>query len=234
MKLFKSSLSVLFAVGFFASVAAPASAQLEGGNIRMGANGPVGSFNTGLGNFNVGSNGATGSFTTGALNGRFNIGSGGGNVNTNLGNFGFDMPGGQSGIVSSPTQGGVNYGANGGIGPQGQAPGGYSTGIGSFGSAASSQAVMGDRSNESLTTNTKFQGDSGRTQRNNNTIYERQETNLLSTFSFDPSAVPSGSFDYGFRTGAGAWAGTAAGAIRRGWYLPPTSTGSLDINTVSP
>lgn len=228
------SLSVLFALGILFSTANTASAQLEGGNIRMGPNGPQGSFNTGIGNLNVGGNGANGSFTTGALNGRFNVGPGGGNVNTNLGSFGFNMPGGSSGIVTSPTQGGVNYGAGGGVGPQGQVPGGYNSGIGSFGSAYSSQAVMGDRVHDSDTTNTKFQGNSRQTRRQNNAIFERTRNNLLSTFSVDPTSYPSGSFDYGFPTGAGAWSGTARGVFTRGWALPPTSTSSVDINIVSP
>jgi hypothetical protein len=236
MKLFKSSLSVLFAVGCIVSTASTASAQgfLDGGNIRMGSNGPVGSFNTGLGNFNVNGNGVSAAVTTGAINGRINVGTDGVYANTNAGSFGFSMPGGNNdGRVSSPTQGGVNMGNSTGMGPQGQMVGGFNGGVGSFGSAYSSQGATGDQQHQSDTTNTKFQGNSRYTRKNNSAIFERQRTNLLSTFSFDQSSVPSGSFDYGFQTGAASWMGTARGALN-GWYLPRTSTGSFDGNIVSP
>ncbi|MBX3073519.1 hypothetical protein KF707_17355 [Candidatus Obscuribacterales bacterium] len=235
MNLFKSSLSVLFAAGLVASTAAAASAQsLDVGGIRMGSNGPQGTFSTGLGNLNVSGTNASTTFTTGGLNGRLDVGTNGVYANTSAGSFGFSMPGGgNGGIVSSPSQGGVNYGQGGGYGPQGQAVGGFANGIGSGGSAYSSQGATGDQYHESDTTNTKFQGNSRYTRKNNNSIYERQQTNLLSTFSTDPSSVPSGSFDYGFQTGAGSWLGTARGALR-GWYLPRTSTGSFDGNIVSP
>lgn len=234
MNLFKSSLSVLFAVGFVASTATAASAQsFDGGSIRMGANGPQGSFGTGIGNFNVNGSGASTTFTTGAINGRLNVGTNGVSANTSVGSFGFSMPGGND--TGSSTEGGARIGqGGGGYGPQGQVVGGYTGGgIGSGGTVYSSQGTPGDRSHTSMTTNTKFQGNTGYTGKNNEAIFERQQTNLLSTFSTDPSSVPSGSFDYGFRTGAGSWLGTARGALR-GWYLPRTSTGSFDGNTVSP
>lgn len=237
MKLFKSSLSVLIAVGFVATAAQSASAQsfLDSGGIRMGANGPVGSFDPGVGRVNVNGSSASATFTTGALNGRLNVGNDGVYANTNLGSFGFSMPGDvNDGRVFSPNQGGVNFGNGAGVGPQGQVVGGYSTGIGSGGTAFSSQGTPGDRAHTSDTTNTKFQGNQVRgTHRNNNAIFERQRTNLLSTFSVDQRSVPSGSFDYGFQTGAGSWMGTARGALN-GWYLPRTSTGSFDGNIVSP
>ncbi len=205
MKLFKSPLSMFLAFGVLFSAANAASAQsLDSGSIQMGSNGPVGSLSS----------------TGGAISGTVNVGANGVNANTSSGSFGFSLPGGSSSTVST-----------GGIGPQGQTPGGYSNGIGSFGSAYSSQGTTGDQYHESDTTITKFQGNSQRTNKQKNALYERSRNNLLSTFSVDPRGVNSGSYDYGFKGGN---MGTARSLYTRGWFLPKTSTGSFDGNTVSP
>lgn len=196
---------MFFAFGILFSGANAASAQsLDNGSIRMGANGPVGSFTT----------------TSSAISGRVNVGAGGVQANTSLGSFGFSLPGGSSSTVST-----------GGMGPQGQTPGGYSSGIGSGGSAYSSQGATGEQYHESDTTNTKFQGNSAQTSKQKDALFSRQRTNLLSTGSVDPRNYNSGSFDYGFKGGN---MGTVRGLLKYGWVLPKTSTGSFDGNTVSP
>lgn len=200
----KSFTSMFLAFGVLISAANTASAQsLDSGSIRMGANGPVGSL----------------SGSIGGVSGTATFNSGGVNASTSSGSFGFSVPNNASAASS------------GGYGPQGQTVGGYSNGVGSFGTAYSSQGATGDQYHESDTTNTKFQGNSRKTRKQNSAIGERTRNNLLSTFSVDPRAVPSASYDYGFKGGYG---GTVRGLFTRGWYLPPTSTGSFDGNTVSP
>jgi hypothetical protein len=204
MKSFK--LSLFLAFGVLLSAANTASAQsLDSGSIRMGSNGPVGSL----------------SGSVGSVSGTATFGSSGVNASTSSGSFGFSVPNNASAASTSSS----------GFGPQGQTPGGYNSGVGSFGSAYSSQGATGDQYHESDTTNTKFQGNSRKTRKQNNAIYERSRNNLLSTFSVDPRGVPSSSYDYGFK---GGYSGTVRGLFTRGWYLPPTSTGSFDGNTVSP
>lgn len=247
MKLFKSPVNLLLSAGLLVLTAQSASAQGFLGDIQMGHNGPVGVINgstissrgvninpsaSGLGNIRVGANGASGSFTTGLINGRVNVGNGGIQANTNLGSFGFDMGGGGGPLGGGAQQGSI--GGSGGFGPMGQAAGGFGSAGGfSGGTAYSSQGDTGDYGRESMTTSTKFQGNSGYTRKNNNAIYERTRNNLLSTFSVDPSPVPSASFNYGFPTG-GSLVGGGLNLMRRGWYTPPTSTSSFDGNTVSP
>jgi len=204
MKSFKSPLSMLLAFGILSSAVSTASAQ-------------------GLdsGTIRMGSNGPVGSLSgsVGSVSGNVNIGSSGVSASTSSGSFGFSVPGSSSGASS------------GGFGPQGQTPGGYSGGVGSFGSAYSSQGATGDQVHDSDTTNTKFQGNSRKTRKTNTAIFERTRNNLTSTFSVDPRSVPSGSYDYGFKQNN---VGTVRSLFTRGWYLPTTSTGSFDGNTVSP
>ncbi|SRR5579883_3259717 len=230
--------------------------QFTAGNIQMGANGPVGVLSgTTVGGVNsgvtFGANGASGSFSNGLINGSSNITNGGqfsGNLSgpgggaaftnsSNPGNFGFNMNG-----ALSP-----NNGINNGVNPQFQNQGGQQqgyTGPGSYGNAYSSQGATGDFGRTSnQTANLQCQQDPYpysyaynpklTTQKQNAPLRETARNNLLSTFSVDPSPYPSGSFTYGFPTWGG-WIGTGIGVFTKGWYMPPTSTSSVDINTVSP
>ncbi|MBX9668633.1 MAG: hypothetical protein K2X93_13490 [Candidatus Obscuribacterales bacterium] len=158
-------------------------------------------------NIQMGSNGPTGSFNTAASSG-----------NTG-GTFGFSLPA-DNNTAAFNTAGGA------------QSRGSGVTG----GSYANSQGDTGKQSGrDSKTTNTKFQGNSRVTHpRQNQGLFETTRNNILSTNSFDQTGVPSGRFTYGFQGGAGAYAGTASTLFTRGWFLQPTSTGSVDINTVDP
>jgi|AGTN01.1.fsa_nt_gi hypothetical protein len=257
-ELIKSSVVVAFAFGLVSAMAAPAQAQGFGTGSFTGTGG---TFNTGngFGTIGFGSGGIQGNTALGSFG--FDLGGGGargdmeGAPGGGTGGFASgatDPAGVVGGYAGSFPQGngmgtdfgpGVNQGA---FGPQGQAPGGYATGAGSGGSAFSSAGATGVQSRESGTTNNARRMDARPTNRNS-AVYETQEQNLLSTFSVDPSSYPSGMYDYGFPSGRGIL-GTIQGAlqgrapgpngsvidIRRGWYLPQTSTGSVDINTVSP
>jgi len=208
----KSTTALTIAAGVIALLAVPANAQgfMTDGGINMGPNGAVGVFNGGA----VGPGGVTGTFNTGV------VGNSGGAQFTNP-SFNFSLGGG-------PNQGG-NFGGGtpGFAGQQGGGPGFVG------GPAGFSQARPGDRSHQSATTNTKFQGNTGYTRKNNTSIFERSRHNLLSNGSFDQSSVPSGSWNYGFSKNAGI-TNMGASLLQRGWILRPTSTSSVDINTVSP
>lgn len=217
-KLLIPSIALAIALSMQAS---PSSAQsfLGDGGINMGPNGATGVFNGGM----VGPGGASANFSTGVI-------GNGGVPGASSTNFNFDMGGAGGGPFSGSPDQGITSGA---IGPGGQRVQGYGNGIGSYGNAYSSQAVMGDRSHQSGRTNTNYQGNTGRTRQNNNTLYETTRYNLLSNGSFDLSGVPSGSYKYGFKNGSGL-ANGGMQLLRRGWILPPTSTSSVDLNTVSP
>lgn len=258
-ELIKSSVVVAFAFGLLCPMAAPAQAQGFGTGSFTGTGG---TFNTGngFGTVGFGSGGVQANTALGSFG--FDLGGGGargdmaGVPGGGTGGFAAANPSSPAGVVGgyggSFPQGngfGTDSGplaGQGAFGPHGQAPGGYSTGAGSGGSAFSSAGATGVQSRESGTTNNARRMDALPTGRNS-AVFETQEQNLLSTFSVDPSSYPSGMFDYGFPSGQGAL-GTIQGAlqgrapgpngsvidIRRGWYLPQTSTGSVDINTVSP
>lgn len=218
----KSTFKIAVAIGFFVLPVNDAFAQSAGnnfgGNISMGSNGPVASFGTSL-------PGTTSVFG---------------------GNQGFSGPTQNSGFQFSNVTDTGNRAVGGPLGPQGQRTQGYGFGVGSgfFGpsgtGARNSQGATGAQSRESITTQGNHYGNNQKTNRlqgwqRNGGVY--QETNLLSNDRsasniFAQQAVPSGEHDYGFRTGAGAWGGTASQFLRSGWYLPPTSTSSLDIDIV--
>lgn len=258
-ELIKSSVVVVFALGMVSATTAPVQAQGFGTGSFTGTGG---TFNTGngFGTVGFGSGGVQANTALGSFG--FDLGGGGergdmaGAPGGVVGGFSGANPGQQGGVVggyggSFPQGNGMGtdsgpLAGRGAFGPQGQAPGGYATGAGSGGTAFSSAGATGVQSRESGTTNNARMTDSRYTDQNS-AVYETQEQNLLSTFSVDPSSFPSGMFDYGFPSGRGIL-GTIQGAlqgrapgpngsvidIRRGWYLPQTSTGSVDINTVSP
>lgn len=196
-----NSFSILLAFGILTTAANTASAQ-----------------SLDSGSITMGSNGPVGSLsgTVGSVSGNVNFGAG--DAGSSTGSFGFSLPGNSSSTAS-------------GFGPQGQTPGGYSSGIGSFGSAYSSQGATGDQTHDSDNTNTRFQGDSRKTRKQNNSLRLRMRNNLTATGSVDPRSVPSAQWDYGFKQGN---MGTVRGIFTRGWFLPKTSTASFDGNIVSP
>lgn len=156
-------------------------------------------------NIQVGESGTRASFSTAGQTG----------VNPR-GSFGFTLPADVNNTAAFNAQGGVQRGSG-------------RTG----GSFANSQGDTGRQSGrDSDRTNTKFQGNSRKTRTQNQALFETTRNNVLSTNSFDQSNFPSGRFNYGFTTGAGAYAGTASGLFTRGWFLQPTSLGSVDIDTV--
>ncbi len=79
-----------------------------------------------------------------------------------------------------------------------------------------------------MTTSAQYQ-----TTKGEDVVKEYNDINLLSNYSFDNSAVPSGSYSFGF-TGSGELSDKGAQYGGNGWYLPKTSTGSVDLNIVSP
>lgn len=226
----KSSVVIAGALGLFTALAAPVSAQ------------PAGNLGNGIGSVGISSRGIQ--------------------SNSALGSFGFsfgddgargDMEGAPGGVTS-----GFAGGPNAQGGPQGQTLGGSAAPTGaSGGTAFTSQARPGQQSRESAPTNNYALPDS-RPTNTNSAVGEEVEVNLLSTFSVNPFSYPSGTFDYGFPSGGivqrvfgsglngflgtvqGGLQGRAPGPngsvidIRRGWYLPQTSTSSVDFNTVSP
>lgn len=105
--------------------------------------------------------------------------------------------------------------------------------------ATASQGKEGDVGRTTDFTRGKYYGNSQITKpqyestKGDLVVKEYNDINLLSNYSFDNSAVPSGSFNYGF-TGSGDVSQMGAKYVGNGWYLPKTSTGSLDINIVSP
>jgi len=80
----------------------------------------------------------------------------------------------------------------------------------------------------SQTTSQQFQNSKGEA-----VVKEYNDINLLSNYSFDNSAVPSGTYSFGFN-GSGSPSQMGAKYVGNGWYLPKTSTGSVDLNIVSP
>ncbi len=105
-----------------------------------------------------------------------------------------------------------------------------------------SQAVMGDRSHQADKTAGNDYGDAIAAPKHNvnrrnvdlqaafaQTITNNSKLNVLAPQSFDTSGVPSGQWNFGFQGRGGR-----GGPWSAGWQLPTTSTGSVDINTVSP
>ena len=244
-------LASLFAFGLVLSVSKPACAQdFGGGGISIGPGGPVASFSggqvgTGVGSFTAGPNGFSGGFSGngfgvsgGSFNGggygNVNVGSGGtfagGSFNTgNTGgsNFGFDV-GGNNATSTPNMMSDVN-----GVGPQGQTAMGSQTGVDPTSGVANSQGATGQQvGNTSNQTLGNWYGKSQKTHKNNTQLQEVSRYNLLSNFSVNPAPVPSGSFSYGFTGGGYSTMGTQY--LMNGWYLPPTSTSSNDLNIVSP
>lgn len=105
--------------------------------------------------------------------------------------------------------------------------------------ATASQGKEGDVGRTTDFTRGKYYGNSQttgaqyQTSKGDEVVKEYNDINLLSNYSFDNSAVPSGSFNYGFN-GSGDVSQMGAKYVGNGWYLPKTSTGSVDLNIVSP
>ena len=132
-----------------------------------------------------------------------------------------------SGFQFNPTSNNSNSAFGGPLGAGGQGFGG--------GSAASqSQGATGLQSRESARTWGNQYGGVDNTNAQRQWGNTTQETNLLSTGSVNPMPYPSASHDYGFSSGLRGWGGTIMGGLRRGWYLPPTSTSAVDLNIVDP
>lgn len=92
----------------------------------------------------------------------------------------------------------------------------------------SSDFSRGNYYGNTMTTSAQYQ-----TTKGDDVVKEYNDINLLSNYSFDNSAVPSGSYSFGF-TGSGELSNMGAQYGGKGWYLPKTSTGSVDLNIVSP
>lgn len=105
--------------------------------------------------------------------------------------------------------------------------------------ATASQGKEGDVGRTTDFTRGKYYGNSQVTKpqyestKGEAVVKEYNDINLLSNYSFDNSAVPSGSFSFGFN-GSGDPSQMGAKYVGNGWYLPKTSTGSVDLNIVSP
>lgn len=151
---------------------------------------------------------------------------------------------------------GIDMGANGATANLGGDTGSHSTSVLNDGSggtqnqgssfgfdegspATASQGKEGDVGRTTDFTRGKYYGNSQTTTpqyqstKGDAVVKEYNDINLLSNYSFDNSAVPSGSFTYGFN-GSGDPSQMGAKYVGNGWYLPKTSTGSVDLNIVSP
>ncbi len=234
-KILKFALSTSLSVLATSMLALTASAQnanfnLGGGDyggINFGPNGPTGFLGSGGDTFRMGPNGFSGNVRTDNGNFRFNTNNGNFNFGGNGINFGGNF-GGQPG-----------FGSTDGFGGSMRAPG-------DGGSAYASQGDTGNQTNNNQRTGQGPNGMGGRfrspeafTDKQNYPIMEETSVNLLSEFSVDQAPLPSGSFSYGFNTSAPASVPYMGVRSSRsfpsfGGNLPRVSTGSVDINTVSP
>ncbi|MBP7864046.1 hypothetical protein KA183_20340 [bacterium] len=151
---------------------------------------------------------------------------------------------------------GIDMGANGATANLGGETGSHSTSVLSDGNsgaanegssfgfdegspATASQGKEGDVGRTTDFTRGKYYGNSQtttpqyQTTKGDAVVKEYNDINLLSNYSFDNSAVPSGSFSFGFN-GSGNVSQMGSKYVGNGWYLPKTSTGSVDLNIVSP
>jgi hypothetical protein len=151
---------------------------------------------------------------------------------------------------------GIDMGANGATANLGGDTGSHSTSVLNDGSggtqnqgssfgfdegspATASQGKEGDVGRTTDFTRGKYYGNSQtttpqyQTTKGDAVVKEYNDINLLSNYSFDNSAVPSGSSNLGF-TGNGGVSNKGSQYVGNGWYLPTTSTGSVDLNIVGP
>ncbi len=236
-KMLKFALSTSLSVLATSMLALTASAQSANFNLGGGDYGGV----------NFGPNGPTGFLGSNGDSFRFNPNGFSGNIRTDNGNFGFNTNNGNFNFNGNGVNFGGNFGGP-GFGQFGQTDGfgGSLRAPGDGGSAYASQGDTGNQTNNNRRTGQGPNGMGGRfrspeafTDKNNYSLLEETSVNLLSEFSVDQSPLPSGSFSYGFNTSTPPSVPYMGVRNSRsfpsfGGNLPRVSTGSVDINTVSP